>query len=613
MTVMARVEWAALSGDEVETLLANLYYNHDGRFLRIRPAKGDFGVDLILPAAADPRLWDVYQIKKFALNLEAGQKAQIAASFRRVLVALVRHSLPLNDWYVVMPLDPTPGNITWFEKMPEAAYAALKADTDLALTADELRRIREWLDTPGRTIAWRGLNACESLVADYPYVVDYYLHGGQQRIRDAVAEVAKLLQRDFMVQAQESTAAGGDEQPTVALLTPGEIREHLLRLDRVLDTDPHFRYGHSLDVNRPDLLPEPGLVAATQEQISGGRWLTFKVYVRSAQSLLERPIPVTLTFDFEPSPEDLRAIELWQKFGKPLQVPGTIEADMPGGLSRGGRAGTVHLSPAADVLRQARVRLRVVDPAGNSLAECAFRTESANGAGGMWVRGADDTGLLGLEMLIASGGAATTDFKIEALAGREATAVLSAVRFAGFLTAPNTLQFAGAYGPFSDMAPLTMDEPLLPEAVVRFVENLDTIQTVTAAPVVIPDVSAMTTQERNTIRRAASLISGRMLVEHWRPFKVADTGTAEFDPAGHYEFLVIERLVVSLGSTQHVLGAQRARPLSARIQQLADGSAQLTPDQNDIAHFDFLPEIPEGVTDRQMVYSRRVSDPAEDL
>ncbi|MEV5210882.1 hypothetical protein AB0K35_25740 [Micromonospora sp. NPDC053740] len=608
---MARVEWSALSGDEVETLLANLYYNRDGRFLRIRPAQGDFGVDLILPVAANPQLWDVYQIKKFALNLTSGQKGQIQASFRRALVALVRHGLPLNDWYVVMPLDPTPDNVTWFNAMPATAYAELEADADLALTADELGRIREWLDAPGRTIAWLGLNACESLVADYPYVVDYYLHGGQQRIRDAVAEVAKLLQRDLPLQANDGAAAG-DAQPKAALLTPGEIREHLLRLDRALDTDPHFRYGHSLDVNPTDLLPEPGLVAATQEQISGGRWLTFKVYVRSAQSLIERPIPVTMTFDFEQSAEDLRAIELWQRFGKPVQAAGTIEADMPGGLSRGGRAGTVLLSPAADVLKQARVRLRIVNPAGTPLAECAFRTESANGSDGMWVRGTDDAALLGLEMLIATDGSTTTDFRIGALAGREANAVLGPVRFAGSLTAPNTLQFAGAYGPFSDMVQLTMAEPLLPEVVVRFVENLDTIQTVTTMPVVIPDVSAMSTQERLTIMRTASLISGRTLVARWRPFKVADTGTAEFDPAGVYEFMVIEPLTVSLGSARHVLGAQRARPLSARIEQLPDGSARLTPDENDVAHFDFLREIPEDVTDRQMVYSRRIDDPAEE-
>ena len=39
-------------------------------------------------------------------------------------------------------------------------------------------------------IGWKGLDFYEGLAADYPYV-DYYLHGGAQRIKDAVAEVAR--------------------------------------------------------------------------------------------------------------------------------------------------------------------------------------------------------------------------------------------------------------------------------------------------------------------------------------------------------------------------------------------------------------------------------------
>ncbi|RSM49270.1 hypothetical protein DMB66_45230, partial [Actinoplanes sp. ATCC 53533] len=516
------MEWSALSGEEVETLLANLYYNRDGRFLRIRPAQGDFGVDLILPTVADPQLWDVYQVKKFALNLTTGQKGQIEASFKRVLVALIRHGLPLNDWYVVMPLDPTPQNVEWFTAMPESAYTSLANDTDLALTADELRHIRDWLDTPGRTIGWKGLNACESLVADYPYVVDYYLHGGQQRIRDAVAELGKLLQVDIPLRSNEGTVPANGEQPTAALLTPGEIQGHLQRLDRALDTDPHFRYGHSLDINQPDLLPEPGLVAATQQRIAGGRWLTFKLYARSAQSLLERPIPVTLTFDFEPSPEDQQAIEIWQKYGKPARIAASIDADMPGGLSRGGKAGTVQIAPAAGEMNQARVRLRIVDPAGGPVAECLFNMETANRAGGMWSRGTDVTGTLTAEFLVdTTTGATNADFRIEGLAGREASAVHDAVQFAGCLAAPNRLQFAGAYGPFIDLAALTMSEPLVPGAMVRFVRSLAVIQTVTAVPVVIPDVAGLTGDERSNIARVASLVGGRQLVGTWRPFKIA--------------------------------------------------------------------------------------------
>ena len=78
---MGRVEWSALSGDEVETLLANLFYNRHERALRIRPSQGDYGIDLLLPVSDAVELWDVYQIKKFATNLDANQKGQIEKSF----------------------------------------------------------------------------------------------------------------------------------------------------------------------------------------------------------------------------------------------------------------------------------------------------------------------------------------------------------------------------------------------------------------------------------------------------------------------------------------------------------------------------------------------------
>ena len=52
--------------------------------------------------------------------------------------------------------------------------------------------------------AQRQIHEYRAVLADYPYVVDYYLHGGQQRIRDAVAEVAKLLQVDSSLPALSS-------------------------------------------------------------------------------------------------------------------------------------------------------------------------------------------------------------------------------------------------------------------------------------------------------------------------------------------------------------------------------------------------------------------------
>ena len=67
--------------------------------------------------------------------------------------------------------------------------------------------------------------------------MDYYLHGGQQRIRDAVADISKMLHVDMRLQLNEAAAPlTPTEQEPVALLTPGEITEHLQRLGRALET-----------------------------------------------------------------------------------------------------------------------------------------------------------------------------------------------------------------------------------------------------------------------------------------------------------------------------------------------------------------------------------------
>lgn len=163
---MARVPWAALGGDEVEAVVANLLYNEHRRAWRIRPSRGDYGIDVIVPRAVGTSVvWDVYQIKKFALNLDDSQKRQVEESFRRVMVGMVRRGFPLGHWYLVMPLDPTIENLlTWFKSMPGeviddmfAEEPRLKVSAEERahpLTDDEQATIQAWRDAPGRIIEW---------------------------------------------------------------------------------------------------------------------------------------------------------------------------------------------------------------------------------------------------------------------------------------------------------------------------------------------------------------------------------------------------------------------------------------------------------------------------
>jgi hypothetical protein len=340
---------------------------------------------------------DVHQIKKFAENLSASQKSQVEKSFGRALVGMVRGSVPLNDWYLVMPLDPTLDNLQdWFDEMPGRAIEALATDTDLALTAPEVEQIEAWRSAPGRVIGWKALDFCEKLAADYPYVVDYYLFGGRERIKDAVAELAKLIGRDDQLRASDPGSDLGTQVASrdAALLQPGEVREHLSRLGRVLDTDPHFRYGFGLDINRPELHLEDGLVAASQEAIPGDLWLTFKIYERSAQSLEERPIPIQLEFQFEEESDEHQAFRDWIKYGKPAEAPATITADLPGQLKRGPMTGKVSPPPQNESPESYRLRLRVVAPDATELAQLNFIMRSTRGLTNTaaWVSGTDDSG-----------------------------------------------------------------------------------------------------------------------------------------------------------------------------------------------------------------------------
>ncbi len=104
--------------------------------------------------------------------------------------------------------------------------------------------------------------------------------------------MSAILRRD--VSAGEALSTGTVDD--VALVTPAEISSHLDRIFKVLDTDPHFRYEFSIDLEPGEITRRDGMIAATQEIQPDGRTLTFRVYQRFSESQRERPIPFRLRF-----------------------------------------------------------------------------------------------------------------------------------------------------------------------------------------------------------------------------------------------------------------------------------------------------------------------------
>lgn len=597
---MARVEWAALGGDEVETVVSMLIFNEHPRATRIRPSRGDFGIDLLVPNSSDASLVDVWQIKKFATNLNSSQKHQIEDSFQRVLLGLARREIRLADWYLVMPLDPTIENaFDWFEAMPDDVISRMFADADLALTSEEKAAIGTWRRAPGRVIDWKGLTYCETLAAKFWFVPDYYLHGGSERIKSAVTDVAKILQRDLSLSPGDSTAGSS------SILDPAELGEHLTRLGRALDGDPHFRYGVSVDPVAPQLRPEPGLIAAAQEVAPDGMCVTFRIYARFDEAVNERPIPIKVRFQFESGSAEQREFDEWRKYGKPLTAVVAVDSELPGGLGGSFESVTATISPADG--RKGETRHRIVAPNGDVVSELRFSAVSTTGVDGtgLHVSGHDASGLVAIEAhLDITDQSGKVGFSVEDPVGHEASEVAAAVAFAAGLSQPNRLQIAGKVGPFHDLRGIPEAEPLFPPFVARYINALSALQPLTATPIVVPDLTTVTGELAQKALTAAKLVGGQTIVGTWKAFEFESDGVVTIEPGGHYQIATIEALTLVVGEQRLTLGATENTLLSATLTDVGNGRIRVEPRLNDSGHQVFAPDEPVPSAGRSPVRSR---------
>lgn len=154
------IAWETHSGEDVERAIATYVCLEHPTAVRIRPSQGDGGIDVIRPL--DDGGVAVYQIKRFAANLTAGQKRQIRDSWEAVLEYASDEGVDLREWFLVMPLDPTKENLKWFE----------------GLTAGK-----------GVTTRWLGRSHVDGWAAKMPYVGDHYFRGD----RDSLMATARTL------------------------------------------------------------------------------------------------------------------------------------------------------------------------------------------------------------------------------------------------------------------------------------------------------------------------------------------------------------------------------------------------------------------------------------
>lgn len=158
-----RIPWTRYSGEDVEPVLATFISLEERNAIKIRPSRGDGGIDLIV--YLDAETVDIYQIKKFAENLKNSQKAQIENSWQELSATTAVLHVIINSWHLVMPLDPTNENLRWAKELVEPS---------------------------GTKFIWDGLSRVDGWASKYPEVIDYYFSNGKEEVSEYAAKLLSM-------------------------------------------------------------------------------------------------------------------------------------------------------------------------------------------------------------------------------------------------------------------------------------------------------------------------------------------------------------------------------------------------------------------------------------
>jgi hypothetical protein len=296
-----RVAWSRLSGNEVEDVVAIMICREHPRSNRVRPSRGDGGVDILIPPKPAERFPTVYQIKRFSgQGLSSSQKKKIADSLRQV--RLTRND-QLLCWNLVLPMDRTPEQAIWFDELTS--------------------------DCPFEC-NWQGLTHLDSLAAKYDEVIDYYLRGGRAAVENRLTNVL------------DATRLMGSSS-----LTPAESQNGLISVLKTVNaTDPHFLFEFAATADPDSFVPADGYILKFVWTQDNENFVTFVMRSRYREALKDRPIPILASLQLE-TPELQQAlrslldhgigeIETIGELNHPNGLPGgfNMQAYEPRGLIR---------------------------------------------------------------------------------------------------------------------------------------------------------------------------------------------------------------------------------------------------------------------------------------
>lgn len=517
---MTTINWERESGERIEDFVAAYILMTKGRGNQVRPSQGDHGIDVEVFGQSG---WDIYQVKRYASNLTARQKSEIARSWVRFR-ADVLPNRPIRSWSLVLPLEPTPENLQWLANLTAGC---------------------------GIEVNWIGRALLDGWAAESPQLVGYYFGDGEARLRQ------------LMSFAISGTQPVDGESQGESLL--GSIGDRVANLSRALDeVDPFYRYDIHLRPGKlddaPDLSsirnPAPGLVMSTEREVEGDRVLVTRIFARSPASTSLRPIQQTLAFPADSESPERAALEEFMHYGAPFSAAAgeIVETSGPPGTTVDGGTLLNAWVFAPDNDRLPPLEARLIDTDGSvSQVVHVTRAEASTAVlgPGFWLR-------------VHLGPAASIEFFAQAegrddqlristdkAIGSDPSEVADAVRFVANLPG-KSVQLAVRGG-----TPITPALHIGENAIsagaaeyVRLIDALSVVQSHSLARVRVPDLSESNEAEVRELIRLTALLEGFTVTGQFGGIGIADS--AEFEGWGEAERRLTMELPITVRIADHV-------------------------------------------------------------
>ena len=331
------IRWDELGKEKYEDMVSVLLSRLCSDAQRIDGKGGDGGRDVQIVNKQTGQIIIAFELKSFTGRMADSQRQQVVRSLNRV------SALEPPRWILVVPIDPTPGELSWF------------------------RRLGEGYPFP---IEWRGKTWLDEKMAAFPDIQRYFMEGAND-------EVVRLL-RELR-----------EEQAKVTNVNEAVERLRMLHT-RLNEIDPYYRYELSTGSAAAECRPDDVVLSVSYSD------MRIDVYPKYLGAGKDRPVTINVKVLFGPGNELVQeALNYGLGATIPSHMISSIIIDAPSGLGGIFAKGEVDLLPTIKRFEKPiAVALNLMD--GNRLVAGlpVSLTEQSRGLRGSVLTGADSTGWL---------------------------------------------------------------------------------------------------------------------------------------------------------------------------------------------------------------------------